>query len=89
MDAATEDVFCKRLLGIGATLWPSEQEQIDVQVLDNRPQTEAMERQLILDWPATGGLWMLIFPIRKNSPKDFGKMHTTLLMEERCAVTRS
>ena len=58
----------------GATLWPSKQDWIDVQI-GIREITEEEKKVLVLGWPTDGiGVWVLRFESVEQVPRDFGRL---------------
>ena len=82
-----EDAFCNRMRQIGAKWWESEKEFIDVSV-GMRDATELESRELVFGWPTSGGVWVLRFDQQKKLPRDFGRIHMALDMDERCQVIK-
>ena len=80
-----EDQFCNRLRMLGAKWWESEEDYIHV-LLGMRQKTAVESSELVFGWPSAGGVWVLRFESEKEIPRDFGKLHMALDMDERCRV---
>jgi len=73
---------------LGATWWADEQEYINV-LLGLREKTELEDRQWMFGWPTSGeGVWVLRYETKRDVPRDFGKVHLAVDMDERCRVLR-
>ena len=82
---AEEDAFCDKLRKLGAKWWEDEQSYNDV-LIGAREPTELEERELVMAWPNSGGVWVLTFPTQNAIPKDFGRINMALDMAERSSV---
>ncbi|KAF7164132.1 hypothetical protein CNMCM5623_008822 [Aspergillus felis] len=86
--ADEEDRFCNLMRRTGATLWPSEEDWIEVQI-GMREITEEEEKVLVFGWPADGvGVWVLRFASARQLPRDFGRMRLAMNMEEKIQMMR-
>jgi hypothetical protein len=86
--ADEEDKFCRLMRRAGATLWPSKQDWIDVQI-GMREMTEEEEKVMVFGWPADGvGVWVLRYRNAGQVPKDFGRMSMAMNMEEKIQIMR-
>lgn len=83
-----KDRFCHLMRRTGATLWPSKQDRIEVQI-DLREITEEEEKVLVFGWPTDGvGVWVLRFGSARQMPRDFGRMSLAMNMEEKIQIMR-
>ncbi|KAL2794887.1 hypothetical protein BJX66DRAFT_186562 [Aspergillus keveii] len=83
-----EDRFCNLLRRIGATWWPSKEDQFDV-MMQVKDATAEEKKVLVFGWPADGvGVWVLRFESYGQVPRDFGRMHYAVDMEERIRIMR-
>ncbi|KAH8589905.1 hypothetical protein B0O99DRAFT_318371 [Bisporella sp. PMI_857] len=86
--ADEEDRFCHLLRRTGATLWPSKQDWIEVQI-GMREMTEEEEKVLVFGWPTDGvGVWVLRFASARQMPRDFGRVGFAMDMEEKIQMMR-
>jgi len=86
--ADEEDRFCNLMRRTGATLWPSKQDWIDVQI-GIREITEEEKKVLVLGWPADGiGVWVLRFESVEQVPRDFGRLSLAIDMKEKIQIMR-
>ena len=85
INAAEKDVFCANMRKIGAKSWESEEDYI-VAVVGERERTLQESVELFVDWLATEGVWILLFEDKEKMPRDFGRFHMALNMDERCLV---
>ncbi|OCK73048.1 hypothetical protein K432DRAFT_387575 [Lepidopterella palustris CBS 459.81] len=86
--ADEEDRFCHLLRRTGATLWPSKQDWIEVQ-MGLREITEEEEKVLVFGWPTDGaGVWVLRFGSAGQVPRDFGRMSLAMNMEEKIQMMK-
>ena len=84
-DALEEDLFCERMRKLGAAWWESEEDYTDV-LLGMRERSPVESSEIVFGWPSAGGVWVLRLDDREKLPKDFGKIHMALTMDERCRV---
>ena len=87
-DALEEDLFCEKMCKLGAAWWESEEDYTDV-LLGMRERSPVESSEIVSGWPSTGGVWVLRLDDREKLPKDFGKIHMALTMDERCRVIES
>ena len=80
-----EDAFCQRLRKLGAKWWDSEEDYFKV-LLRERDQTSEEAAELIFGWPSSGDVWLLRASSDRALPKDLGRLHMALDMEERCHI---
>lgn len=80
-----EDAFCENMRKIGAKWWESEEEYFSV-LLGERERTKMEERELVMGWPSSGGIWVLRYERQRDIPKDFGRLHMAMNMDERSEV---
>ena len=84
-DVHEENLFCKKMHRLGAAWWESEEDYTDV-LLGMRQRSPVESSEVVFGWPSTGGVWVLRLEDREKLPKDFGKIHMALNMDERCRV---
>jgi len=83
-----EDTFCNLMRRTGATLWPSEQAWIDVQ-MGIRDATEEEEKVVVFGWPMDGvGVWVLRFRSARQLPRDFGRITLAMNMKEKIRIMK-
>lgn len=70
---------------LGAAWWESEEDYTDV-LLGMRERSSVESYEMVFGWPSTGGVWVLRLDDREKLPKDCGKVHMALTMDERCWV---
>ncbi|KAL6228590.1 hypothetical protein BDW75DRAFT_159923 [Aspergillus navahoensis] len=88
LSADEEDRFCDLMRRTGATLWPSKQDWIEVQ-LGLRERTEEENKILVFGWPADEvGVWVLRYPSGRQLPRDFGRLRFAMDMEEKIQIMR-
>ena len=80
-----EDAFCERMRKLGAKWWESEGDYFNV-LVGERERSPLEASELVFGWPTTGGVWVLRFEDRQKRPKDFGRLHMALNMDERCGI---
>jgi len=86
--ADEEDRFCNFMRRTGATLWPSKEDVIEVEV-GLREATEEEEKVLVFGWPTDGvGVWVLRYKSARDLPKDFGRLSLAMNMEEKIQIMR-
>ena len=86
-DPSEEDAFSQKMRKIGAKWWASEQNYVKV-LIGERERTKVEERELVMGWPGSGGVWILRYERQRDIPKDFGRLHMALDMDERSQVIR-
>lgn len=83
-----EDTFCNLMRRTGATLWPSKEDWVDVQ-LGMRDATEEEKQVVVFGWPMDGvGVWVLRFTSASQLPRDFGGITFVMNMEEKISVMK-
>jgi hypothetical protein len=57
--------------------------------LDGREMTEEEAKVVEFGWPTDGvGVWVLRFASAEQLPRDFGRMHLAMNMEEKIQIMR-
>jgi uncharacterized protein YifE (UPF0438 family) len=88
LSADEEDRFCNLMRRSGATLWPSKEYWIEVE-LGAREATEEEEKVLVFGWPTDGaGVWVLRFGSARQMPRGFGRMSLAMNMEEKIQMMK-
>lgn len=83
-----EDTFCNLMRRTGATLWPSKEDWIDVE-LGIRDATEEEKKVVVFGWPMDGvGVWVLRFTSARQLPRDFGRIAFAMNMEEKIRIMK-
>jgi hypothetical protein len=83
-----EDRFYNLLRRTSATWWPSREDWVEVQ-LDGREMTEKEAKVVEFGWPTDGvGVWVLRFASAEQLPRDFGRMHLAMNMEEKIRIMK-
>ena len=95
-DQKMEDDFCKSLLRIGGTWWPSERRYMRIQIGDTSEDPAGGEerKERYLGWPKTGDVWVVEYGASEDGngipeiADDIGRLRMCFPMEERCEVLR-
>jgi hypothetical protein len=83
-----EDRFCNLMRRIGATWWETKEEYMMVN-MGSRERTEEEKKVLVFGWPADGvGVWVLRFESKRQVPRDLGRLHYAVNMEERIQIMK-
>ncbi|KAJ5880617.1 uncharacterized protein N7473_011670 [Penicillium subrubescens] len=86
--AEEEDKFCNLLRRIGATWWPSKEDEIEV-LVGMREATEEEEKVVVFGWPTDGvGVWVLRYKSDREMPRDFGRISLAMNMEEKIQMMK-
>jgi uncharacterized protein YifE (UPF0438 family) len=87
--ADEEDRFCNLMRRTGATLWPSKEYWIEVELGAREATEEEEEKVLVFCWPTDGvGVWVLRTGSARQMPRDFGRMSLAMNMEEKIQMMR-
>lgn len=85
IDVLEEDLFCEKMRKLGTVWWESEEDYTNM-LMGARQWSPVESAVVVYGWPSTGGVWVLRFEERWKLPRDFGKIHMALTMDERCRV---
>ncbi|KAJ5732834.1 hypothetical protein N7533_013281 [Penicillium manginii] len=86
--ADEEDRFCNLLRRTGAKWWLSKEDMLEAEV-GSRFMTEEEEKMLVFGWPTDNvGVWVLRFESSRQRPRDFGRIHFAMNMEEKIEIMK-
>jgi hypothetical protein len=84
-NATEEDIFCRKLRLVRGKWWSSYWDFIDITSLGGRRKMTAEEQEVLyLEWPESGGLWVLRLPNLNHFWYRIDRAKNAHSMEERC-----
>lgn len=83
---ADEEAHCKRMRQLGATWWPSPDDETMWWFLNPEHSWDLDKPVNYSGWPAQGGVWVLNTTIIGASEMGAGRIHIATTMDERCKI---